>query len=106
MRISYKLRHDMYRPLSRFCYALTNFHISLFPLRREDGKFEKNYEAIIRARQQDSKRRRAEQVNNSNKRRRQRTAVSCATASLGGNIEALDNDFSETDSLDVGVNHD
>ena len=40
---TFRLRDDMYTLYMHLCFALTNYHILLMPLRAEDGDIEKNY---------------------------------------------------------------
>ena len=44
MEQTFRLSPNKYELFFKMCVGLTNYHISLMPLRRDDGKVERNYE--------------------------------------------------------------
>ena len=40
---TFRFRDDLYAPYFKLCVALTNYHIGILPLRKEDGIIESNY---------------------------------------------------------------
>ena len=40
---TFRFRDDLYAPCMKMCVALTNYHVTILPLRKEDGIIETNY---------------------------------------------------------------
>ena len=68
------------------CVGLTNFHIDLMPLRREDGRFERNYErCLIDEAMQNEKKRKAK-VDQYRATKRARASLAARTFGADGQL--------------------
>ena len=72
-----------YNHFFKFCVGLTNYHISLMPLRREDGAVERNYNRRLYDQKKQAEKKRKAQQENSRAMRRAR---------LDANAQSVDED--------------
>lgn len=68
----YRWNHEDYDAISDVCFALTNFHISLHPLRQDDIDFYKRYKSMIKeeGKKQEEKEKRARKRSEDNRQSR------------------------------------
>ena len=74
---------DKYNLFFKFCVGLTNYHIELMPLRREDGAVKRNYQRRLYDQKKQAEKKRKAQQENSRAMRRAR---------LEANARAVDED--------------
>lgn len=104
----YRLEDDMYGKYMQFCFGLTNYHVSLLPLRADDGDVERNYYARLRDRYEVATAKRKAQQDKSRRRHKARRLVAMATANNDGDLSDISGDlFDHTeDEGDDGNNDD
>ena len=71
MELKFKWDEDMYQIVFKICAALTNYHISKYPLRNEDGIY---YKAVLKGYSDDElkKKRKQKEINEKYKRKKAR----------------------------------
>ena len=89
MERCYRLDERKYNAFFKMCVGLTNYHISLMPLRREDGKVERNYHRrLIDLKKMKDKKRKA-QLENARATRRARYTLAARTFGEDGEMLSI-----------------
>ena len=74
------------------CVGLTNFHIDLMPLRREDGRFERNYERRLIDEAIQAEKKRKAKVDQYKATKRARASLADRTFGADGELGIGDSD--------------
>ena len=100
MEQTYRLRDSMYGPYVRMCVGLTNYHISLMPLRKEDGVVEANYRQRLLDQWKRATRKRKAQQEHSRATTRARSNATAETMESDGDVGDIDGNNAEDDDND------
>ena len=84
------LCNNMYGVYMGLCLALTNYHVSLMPLRSEDGDIEKNYVRRLQDQYRVKERKRKASQLKHKKMAKARREVAAAAAKTNGDISDID----------------
>ena len=87
---TYRLRNAMYGFYMKFVFALTNYHVTLMPLRAEDGNVKRNYYQRLLDNHKRSTKKRQQQQQDSCKRTKAWLSVTNSTNGSGRDLSNLD----------------
>ena len=96
------LNDKIYEPFARIVIALTNFHVKCFPLRADDGSFDRRYNKRILETYEMAQRRRRERQERTHVTRNVRQRLTVKTAGLAGIPEVL-NPPNDADGEENGI---
>ena len=101
MEQTYRLCDAMYGPYVKMCVGLTNYHVTLMPLRKEDGVVEANYrQRLIDQWKRATKKRKRQQEQSRATTRARRSATTETIESDGDVADLTDNHDEEGDNTD------
>ena len=86
MELRFRLQPDKYNAFFKFCVGLTNYHISLMPLRREDGAVKRNYNRRLYDQKKQAEKKRKAQQENSRAMRRARLEANARSVDSDGEL--------------------
>lgn len=72
MELKFKWDEDMYQIVFKICAALTNYHISKYPLRNEDGIY---YKAVLKGYSDDELKKKRKQKERNEKYKRKKARI-------------------------------
>ena len=87
---TYRLRDDMYHSYMKLCFAFTNFHISIMPLREDDGDVERSYYRRILYHHKKVAQKRKERQEKTRRRKKARRSMTQAATDTNTSMSDLD----------------